>query len=219
MKYIISEGSIKNKCKNLKTQLSNLKYEYNILKNLKEKRHSFPKNNDLNSNNNNNKVLREKIRNLNEDCYYEKELYLSTKQKLENQNKKINLLYKEHDNLKDKEKKIEEENQLYQSQLESELTTIEYNIKTDKKNYLYQIEEQNKEIESLEYEIERLKKKKEQLKNKLYKKSTSLKNIFENSEKYPLNGNEMFYIKKQNIRPNSIESKTKRKPFNNFNFV
>ena len=218
MKYIISEGSIKNKCKNLKTQLSNLKYEYNILKNLKEKRHSFPKNNDLNSNNNN-KVLREKIRNLNEDCYYEKELYLSTKQKLENQNKKINLLYKEHDNLKDKEKKIEEENQLYQSQLESELTTIEYNIKTDKKNYLYQIEEQNKEIESLEYEIERLKKKKEQLKNKLYKKSTSLKNIFENSEKYPLNGNEMFYIKKQNIRPNSIESKTKRKPFNNFNFV
>ena len=219
MKYIISEGSIKNKCKNLKTQLSNLKYEYNILKNLKEKRHSFPKNNDLNSNNNNNKVLREKIRNLNEDCYYEKELYLSTKQKLENQNKKINLLYKEHDNLKDKEKKIEEETQLYQSQLESELTTIEYNIKTDKKNYLYQIEEQNKEIESLEYEIERLKKKKEQLKNKLYKKSTSLKNIFENSEKYPLNGNEMFYIKKQNIRPNSIESKTKRKPFNNFNFV
>ena len=218
MKYIISEVSIKNKCKNLKTQLSNLKYEYNILKNLKEKRHSFPKNNDLNSNNNN-KVLREKIRNLNEDCYYEKELYLSTKQKLENQNKKINLLYKEHDNLKDKEKKIEEENQLYQSQLESELTTIEYNIKTDKKNYLYQIEEQNKEIESLEYEIERLKKKKEQLKNKLYKKSTSLKNIFENSEKYPLNGNEMFYIKKQNIRPNSIESKTKRKPFNNFNFV
>lgn len=218
MKYIISEESIKNKFKNLKTQLSNLKYEYNILKNLKEKRHSFPKNNDLNSNNNN-KVLREKIRNLNEDCYYEKELYLSTKQKLENQNKKINLLYKEHDNLKDKEKKIEEENQLYQSQLESELTTIEYNIKTDKKNYLYQIEEQNKEIESLEYEIERLKKKKEQLKNKLYKKSTSLKNIFENSEKYPLNGNEMFYIKKQNIRPNSIESKTKRKPFNNFNFV
>ena len=218
MKYIISEGSIKNKCKNLKTQLSNLKYEYNILKNLKEKRHSFPKNNDLNSNNNN-KVLREKIRNLNEDCYYEKELYLSTKQKLENQNKKINLLYKEHDNLKDKEKKIEEENQLYQSQLESELTTIEYNIKTDKKNYLYQIEEQNKEIESLEYEIERLKKKKEQLKNKLFKKSTSLKNIFENSEKYPLNGNEIFYIKKQNIRPNSIESKTKRKPFNNFNFV
>jgi hypothetical protein len=90
LKYIISEGSIKNKCKNLKTQLSNLKYEYNILKNLKEKRHSFPKNNDLNSNNNN-KVLREKIRNLNEDCYYEKELYLSTKQKLENQNKKINL--------------------------------------------------------------------------------------------------------------------------------
>lgn len=218
MKYIISEESIKNKFKNLKAQLSNLKYEYNILKNLKEKRHSFPKNNDLNSNNNN-KVLREKIRNLNEDCYYEKELYLSTKQKLENQNKKINLLYKEHDNLKDKEKKIEEENQLYQSQLESELTTIEYNIKTDKKNYLYQIEEQNKEIESLEYEIERLKKKKEQLKNKLYKKSTSLKNIFENSEKYPLNGNEMFYIKKQNIRPNSIESKTKRKPFNNFNFV
>ena len=218
MKYIISEESIKNKCKNLKTQLSNLKYEYNILKNLKEKRHSFPKNNDLNSNNNN-KVLREKIRNLNEDCYYEKELYLSTKQKLENQNKKINLLYKEHDNLKDKEKKIEEENQLYQNQLESELTTIEYNIKTDKKNYLYQIEEQNKEIESLEYEIERLKKKKEQLKNKLYKKSTSLKNIFENSEKYLLNGNEMFYIKKQNIRPNSIESKTKRKPFNNFNFV
>ena len=218
MKYIISEESIKNKFKNLKTQLSNLKYEYNILKNLKEKRHSFPKNNDLNSNNNN-KVLREKIRNLNEDCYYEKELYLSTKQKLENQNKKINLLYKEHDNLKDKEKKIEEENQLYQSQLESELTTIEYNIKTDKKNYLYQIEEQNKEIESLEYEIERLKKKKEQLKNKLFKKSTSLKNIFENSEKYPLNGNEMFYIKKQNIRPNSIESKTKRKPFNNFNFV
>ena len=218
MKYIISEGSIKNKCKNLKTQLSNLKYEYNILKNLKEKRHSFPKNNDLNSNNNN-KVLREKIRNLNEDCYYEKELYLSTKQKLENQNKKINLLYKEHDNLKDKEKKIEEENQLYQNQLESELTTIEYNIKTDKKNYLYQIEEQNKEIESLEYEIERLKKKKEQLKNKLFKKSTSLKNIFENSEKYPLNGNEIFYIKKQNIRPNSIESKTKRKPFNNFNFV
>lgn len=218
MKYIISEGSIKNKCKNLKTQLSNLKYEYNILKNLKEKRHSFPKNNDLNSNNNN-KVLREKIRNLNEDCYYEKELYLSTKQKLENQNKKINLLYKEHDNLKDKEKKIEEENQLYQNQLESELTSIEYNIKIEKKNYLYQIEEQNKEIESLEYEIERLKKKKEQLKNKLYKKSTSLKNIFENSEKYPLNGNEMFYIKKQNIRPNSIESKTKRKPFNNFNFV
>ena len=218
MKYIISEESIKNKFKNLKAQLSNLKYEYNILKNLKEKRHSFPKNNDLNSNNNN-KVLREKIRNLNEDCYYEKELYLSTKQKLENQNKKINLLYKEHDNLKDKEKKIEEENQLYQSQLESELTTIEYNIKTDKKNYLYQIEEQNKEIESLEYEIERLKKKKEQLKNKLFKKSTSLKNIFENSEKYPLNGNEMFYIKKQNIRPNSIESKTKRKPFNNFNFV
>ena len=218
MKYIISEGSIKNKCKNLKTQLSNLKYEYNILKNLKEKRHSFPKNNDLNSNNNN-KVLREKIRNLNEDCYYEKELYLSTKQKLENQNKKINLLYKEHDNLKDKEKKIEEENQLYQNQLESELTSIEYNIKTDKKNYLYQIEEQNKEIESLEYEIERLKKKKEQLKNKLFKKSTSLKNIFENSEKYPLNGNEIFYIKKQNIRPNSIESKTKRKPFNNFNFV
>ena len=218
MKYIISEESIKNKFKNLKAQLSNLKYEYNILKNLKEKRHSFPKNNDLNSNNNN-KVLREKIRNLNEDCYYEKELYLSTKQKLENQNKKINLLYKEHDNLKDKEKKIEEENQLYQSQLESELTTIEYNIKTDKKNYLYQIEEQNKEIESLEYEIERLKKKKEQLKNKLYKKSTSLKNIFENSEKYPLNGNEIFYIKKQNIRPNSIESKTKRKPFNNFNFV
>ena len=218
MKYIISEGSIKNKCKNLKTQLSNLKYEYNILKNLKEKRHSFPKNNDLNSNNNN-KVLREKIRNLNEDCYYEKELYLSTKQKLENQNKKINLLYKEHDNLKDKEKKIEEENQLYQNQLESELTSIEYNIKIEKKNYLYQIEEQNKEIESLEYEIERLKKKKEQLKNKLYKKSTSLKNIFENSEKYPLNGNEIFYIKKQNIRPNSIESKTKRKPFNNFNFV
>ena len=218
MKYIISEESIKNKFKNLKTQLSNLKYEYNILKNLKEKRHSFPKNNDLNSNNNN-KVLREKIRNLNEDCYYEKELYLSTKQKLENQNKKINLLYKEHDNLKDKEKKIEEENQLYQSQLESELTTIEYNIKTDKKNYLYQIEEQNKEIESLEYEIERLKKKKEQLKNKLFKKSTSLKNIFENSDKYPLNGNEIFYIKKQNIRPNSIESKTKRKPFNNFNFV
>ena len=218
MKYIISEESIKNKFKNLKTQLSNLKYEYNILKNLKEKRHSFPKNNDLNSNNNN-KVLREKIRNLNEDCYYEKELYLSTKQKLENQNKKINLLYKEHDNLKDKEKKIEEENQLYQNQLESELTSIEYNIKIEKKNYLYQIEEQNKEIESLEYEIERLKKKKEQLKNKLYKKSTSLKNIFENSEKYPLNGNEMFYIKKQNIRPNSIESKTKRKPFNNFNFV
>jgi len=218
LKYIISEESIENKFKNLKTQLSNLKYEYNILKNLKEKRHSFPKNNDLNSNNNN-KVLREKIRNLNEDCYYEKELYLSTKQKLENQNKKINLLYKEHDNLKDKEKKIEEENQLYQSQLESELTTIEYNIKTDKKNYLYQIEEQNKEIESLEYEIERLKKKKEQLKNKLFKKSTSLKNIFENSEKYPLNGNEIFYIKKQNIRPNSIESKTKRKPFNNFNFV
>ena len=218
MKYIISEGSIKNKCKNLKTQLSNLKYEYNILKNLKEKRHSFPKNNDLNSNNNN-KVLREKIRNLNEDCYYEKELYLSTKQKLENQNKKINLLYKEHDNLKDKEKKIEEENQLYQNQLESELTSIEYNIKIEKKNYLYQIEEQNKEIESLEYEIERLKKKKEQLKNKLFKKSTSLKNIFENSEKYPLNGNEIFYIKKQNIRPNSIESKTKRKPFNNFNFV
>jgi chromosome segregation ATPase len=218
LKYIISEGSIKNKCKNLKTQLSNLKYEYNILKNLKEKRHSFPKNNDLNSNNNN-KVLREKIRNLNEDCYYEKELYLSTKQKLENQNKKINLLYKEHDNLKDKEKKIEEENQLYQNQLESELTSIEYNIKIEKKNYLYQIEEQNKEIESLEYEIERLKKKKEQLKNKLFKKSTSLKNIFENSEKYPLNGNEIFYIKKQNIRPNSIESKTKRKPFNNFNFV
>jgi chromosome segregation ATPase len=218
LKYIISEGSIKNKCKNLKTQLSNLKYEYNILKNLKEKRHSFPKNNDLNSNNNN-KVLREKIRNLNEDCYYEKELYLSTKQKLENQNKKINLLYKEHDNLKDKEKKIEEENQLYQNQLESELTSIEYNIKIEKKNYLYKIEEQNKEIESLEYEIERLKKKKEQLKNKLFKKSTSLKNIFENSEKYPLNGNEIFYIKKQNIRPNSIESKTKRKPFNNFNFV
>ncbi len=218
MKYIISEESIKNKCKNLKTQLSNLKYENNILKNLKEKRNSFPKNNDLNSNNNN-KVLREKIRNLNEDCYYEKELYLSTKQKIENQNKKINLLYKEHHNLKDKEKKIEEENQLHQSQLERELTTIEYNIKTEKKNYLYQIEEQNKEIESLEYEIERLKKKKEQLKNKLYKKATSLKNIFENSEKYPFNGNEIFYLKKQNIRPNSIESKTKRKPFNNFNFV
>ena len=172
---------------------------------------------ELNSNYNN-KELKEKLRYLIEDCYYEKELYFSTKQKLENQNKKINLLYKENDDLKEQEKKIEEENQKSKNQIENELKKIEYNISIEKKSYLYKIGEQNKEIELLEYEIETLKKKKEFLNNKLYKKSMSTKNIFENPESEPVD-NLIIHSKTLNKRANSIESKTKRKPFNNFNFV
>ena len=170
---------------------------------------------ELNSNYNN-KELKEKLRYLIEDCYYEKELYFSTKQKLEKQNKKINLLYKENDDLKEKKKKIEEENQKSKNQIENELKKIEYNISIEKKSYLYKIGEQNKEIELLEYEIETLKKKKEFLNNKLYKKSMSTKNIFENPETID---NIIIHSKTLNKRGNSIESKIKRKPFNNFNFI
>ena len=147
--------------------------------------------------------------------FIQKEQLESTKKKISFQKQEIESLYNLNPNLKEKENEIFTGDQAEKDSLNQEIQKMKENIEKLKYNYIKEINQQNNTISQIEKEIKQLKLKintnepkkiKTNITSCSLKKNLSFQKSLDSSDKK---------IK----RPKSIESKTKRKPFNNFIFI
>ena len=139
--------------------------------------------------------------------FFQKELLESTKKKISFQKQEIESLYNLNPNLKEKENEIFTGDQAEKDSLNQEIQKMKENIEKLKYNYINEINQQNNTISQIEKESTNEPKKiKTNITSCSLKKNLSFQKSLDSSNKK---------IK----RPKSIESKTKRKPFNNFIFI
>ena len=152
--------------------------------------------------------------------YYQKEMLEATKRKIIIQQREIDSLYNLNPNLREKEfneftgDQVEQENDNTDEEMEREKEKIQ-NIK---KTSINVINKQNEEMQKIQSEIEQIEATIKQCEqnNNMFAKRT-LTNF--NKKHYTFQMNNSNSTKDKDRRPKSIESKNKRKPFNNFNFI
>ena len=166
------------------------------------------------------KQINKEIRYILDDMYYQKEMLEATKRKIIIQQREIDSLYNLNPNLREKEfneftgDQVEKENENTDEEVQREKEKIQ-NIK---KTSINVINKQNEEMQKIQSEIEQIEATIKQCEqnNNMFAKRT-LTNF--NKKHYTFQMNNSNSTKDKDRRPKSIESKNKRKPFNNFNFI